>query len=316
MEKQATVNPENGLAVRAGDRVYIPAGGLRIWINEDGTTGVSASVAVDPWLPDMSTNGGTSEETVEAITTDGFPVKSICGDHVYACQKSRNLHELLHSPDVARLKHMAVIEGKQAVGILDLDKASQAPRLQRVGTRRGTGPARQPGCCRGVTWTTRRGQEGAATEPSLRTPHWDNPAWPGAGRLSWCPRPFDLDGPDWMPTAGEPADHRRLQRDEVAGMTQSTPLGTRARGPALLEGYTVTMECGPGGACSQRVWFFQPPAMSRLLRVESTSVMTLTDGECESRRTCMWSRSIWSAVVTNHRYDTIRKIVPAKTLTL
>ena len=57
----------DGLAVKAGDRVYIPAGGLRLWMNKDGTPGMTASVAVDPWLPDISANGGTSDETVDAI---------------------------------------------------------------------------------------------------------------------------------------------------------------------------------------------------------------------------------------------------------
>ena len=70
----ASVNPKRGgLVVKAGDRVYIPAGGLRISMDKDGTTSVSASVAVDPWLPDMSANGGTSDETVDAIMRNGFP---------------------------------------------------------------------------------------------------------------------------------------------------------------------------------------------------------------------------------------------------
>ena len=45
----ASVNPKRGgVVVKAGDRVYIPAGGLRISMDKDGTTSVSASVAVDP----------------------------------------------------------------------------------------------------------------------------------------------------------------------------------------------------------------------------------------------------------------------------
>ena len=104
MGNGASVNPKRGgLVVKAGDRVYIPAGGLRISMDKDGTTSVSASVAVDPWLPDMSANGGTSDETVDAIMRNGFPVSSICGDHVNACQKSQTLYELIHHPDVARL---------------------------------------------------------------------------------------------------------------------------------------------------------------------------------------------------------------------
>ena len=42
-------------------------------MDKDGTTSVSASVAVDPWLPDMSANGGTSDETVDAIMRTRFP---------------------------------------------------------------------------------------------------------------------------------------------------------------------------------------------------------------------------------------------------
>ena len=68
-----------GVNLRPGDRFYIPAGGLKIRIKEDGTTGLSVSVAVDPWLPDMSANEVTSVETMEAITKNGFPVSSVCG---------------------------------------------------------------------------------------------------------------------------------------------------------------------------------------------------------------------------------------------
>ena len=124
MENEAQRNPKGGgLVVKAGDRVYIPAGALRIWINEDGTTGTAAAVAVDPWLPDISANGGTSSETVDAIMKSGFPVSAICGDTVNACQKSRPLHEVVGHPDIARLRHMAVLDEREVVGVLDLDKA-------------------------------------------------------------------------------------------------------------------------------------------------------------------------------------------------
>ena len=96
-----------GVNLRPGDRFYIPAGGLKIRIKEDGTTGLSVSVAVDPWLPDMSANEVTSVETMEAITKNGFPVSSVCGTHVnrdfrFACpgwlrytSESRRAHEIL-----------------------------------------------------------------------------------------------------------------------------------------------------------------------------------------------------------------------------
>ena len=133
--------------------------------------------------------------------------------------------------------------------------------------------------------TTRRGQE----VPLGSTPHGTIPG-PERGGFGVT---FDLVVPR-APTDGGPPP---IARDEVAGMTQSTPLGTRA------QGYTVT-----GVWAGRRVQRF-PAARSRLLRVESTSA--LTDGKSANDVV----RSIWSAVVTP-RYDTIRKIVPAKTLTL
>ena len=124
MENETQRNPKNGgLVVKAGDRVYMPAGALPTWTNEHGTTGTSAVVVVDPWLPDISANGGTSSDTVDAIMKSGFPVGSICGDTVNACQKSQPLHELVRHPDVSRLRHMAVLDGREVVGVLDLDKA-------------------------------------------------------------------------------------------------------------------------------------------------------------------------------------------------
>ena len=125
MENDARSTPENvRLAIRAAVRVCIPAAGLRIWINEGGTTAVSASVTIAPWLSDMSANGGTPQKAIGTTIADGFPLTSICGDHVYACHRSWNLHESLHYyPHVARRMHMAVTDGTQAVRILDLDKA-------------------------------------------------------------------------------------------------------------------------------------------------------------------------------------------------
>ena len=43
-----------GVQVNAGDSLYIPAGGLQIWNNADGTLGRRLTVAVDPWLPARS----------------------------------------------------------------------------------------------------------------------------------------------------------------------------------------------------------------------------------------------------------------------
>ena len=113
-----------GVDIRAGDRVYIPAGGLQLWINADGTTGMGVSLAVDPWLPDLSDTGATPSEVIEEMIRQGFPVSSISTKAtVKACQKSRELRELVAIPGAARLKHLAVMDGTRACGVLDLDKA-------------------------------------------------------------------------------------------------------------------------------------------------------------------------------------------------
>ena len=114
---------QHGIPVRVGDRPYIPKGALKMWIKPDGTLDMGMSLAVDPWLPDLSTDAGTPVDVIEAIGRQGFPVSSICGSSVNACKKDQELRELLTHPNVVRLKHMAVVDGTQAVGIIDLDKA-------------------------------------------------------------------------------------------------------------------------------------------------------------------------------------------------
>ena len=114
---------QHGIAIRVGDRPYIPKGALKMRMRPDGTLDMGVSLAVDPWLPDLSTDAGTPLDVIEAIGRQGFPVSSICSNSINACQKNREVRELLPHPEIARLTHMVVIDGTQAIGILDLDKA-------------------------------------------------------------------------------------------------------------------------------------------------------------------------------------------------
>ena len=115
---------ERRLPVNAGDRPYIPRGGLQLWVNPDGTVGSSMSLAVDPWLPDPSGDAGTPVEVIQAIARRGFTASSICtGKWIKACQETYEVRDLLANSDLARLRHMVVVDGMQAIGILDLDKA-------------------------------------------------------------------------------------------------------------------------------------------------------------------------------------------------
>ena len=113
-----------GINLRAGDRPYIAPGALQLSLRDDGSVeSGNVFLSVDPWLPDLSANSGTSGEVVAAIIRDGFPVKSICGGTINACQKSRDVRGLLAHPEATRLRHMVVIDGSSAIGVLDLDKA-------------------------------------------------------------------------------------------------------------------------------------------------------------------------------------------------
>lgn len=113
-----------GVQVNAGDSLYIPAGGLQIWAKEDGTLGFGVTVAVDPWLPDLSATRGTPLDVVESILGNGFPVSTICNrGSIYACQKSQDVQVLISDPAIQRLRHMVVVDGESAVGVLDLDIA-------------------------------------------------------------------------------------------------------------------------------------------------------------------------------------------------
>ncbi len=69
---------EGGLTINAGDRAYVPPGGLQLWINPDGTMGSRMSLAIDPWLPDLSPDAGTPVDVMQTIARRGFTVGSIC----------------------------------------------------------------------------------------------------------------------------------------------------------------------------------------------------------------------------------------------
>ena len=119
-----TDKKEGGLTINAGDRAYVPPGGMRFWVNSDGTTESRMSLAIDPWLPDLSRDAETPVDVIETIARHGFTVSAICTSRwMNACQKTHEVHELLAHPRLARLRHMAVIEDTHAVGILDLDRA-------------------------------------------------------------------------------------------------------------------------------------------------------------------------------------------------
>ena len=113
-----------GVRVKAGDGLYIPAGGLQIWAKEDGTLGFGASLALDPWLPDLNAESATPAEVLEAISRDGFLVSTICKrGSIYGCDKTQPVKALISHPEIRRLRHMAVHDGQRALGVLNLDKA-------------------------------------------------------------------------------------------------------------------------------------------------------------------------------------------------
>ena len=110
--------------VNAGDSLYIPAGGLQIWNNENGTLAFGLTVAVDPWLPDFGGDRGTPLDVMESILGGGFPVSTICScGTIQGCQKSQDVRALIAHPKIQRLSHMVVVDEQRAVGVLDLDLA-------------------------------------------------------------------------------------------------------------------------------------------------------------------------------------------------
>ena len=118
-----------GVEIRAGDRAYFPEGAIQISLNPDGTIGGGASLAVDPWLPDLNISAGTPTEVIDEISTKGFPVSTICNTgRVHACQESHTVRELVSHPELSRVRYLVVLDENTARGVLDLDRARGAVR--------------------------------------------------------------------------------------------------------------------------------------------------------------------------------------------
>ena len=132
MNKKSTSSAEDepqGIAVKAGDRLYIPAGGLQMWVNDDGTLDSGVTMAIDPWLPDLTTNTETPREVIESIAANGFSVRTICKrGRIYACRATDTVETLIFHREIQRLSHIAVVNEERALGVLDLDKARGAFR--------------------------------------------------------------------------------------------------------------------------------------------------------------------------------------------
>lgn len=127
MNEESNTNDDDasqGVRLYAGDSPYIPAGGLQIWTKEDGTLGFGATLAVDPWLPDLAATRGTPLDVMESILENGFKVSMICNrETVYGCQLSQDIEVLISHREIQRLSHMVVLDGQRAAGVLDLDIA-------------------------------------------------------------------------------------------------------------------------------------------------------------------------------------------------
>ena len=122
-------NEATGIPISPGDKPYIPAGGLQIWIDDDGNVDGGISFAVDPWLPDLSADSETPADIMESIAKQGFLLGSICTRRfINACDKARSIGKLIGHPEVIKLKHMAVFAENSVIGTLDLDKARGAFR--------------------------------------------------------------------------------------------------------------------------------------------------------------------------------------------
>ena len=119
--------PEDTESIRAGDKVYLPKGALQLFVNPDGSTGLTASAAIDPWLPDLSMAAATPPKVLDDISRRGFTVGSICGDQINVCRESDGLGEVLAQREVTRLKHLVVLDGESVIGVLDLDAARGRP---------------------------------------------------------------------------------------------------------------------------------------------------------------------------------------------
>lgn len=109
--------------LRAGDRPYIPAGALQIWRRPDGTSGMGATLAVDPWLPDPAIAGGMPCHAVDQMLREAFPLRLICGDSFRPCRVDVDVKALVDHPDFQRRRYAAVFRNNEVRGVVDLDAA-------------------------------------------------------------------------------------------------------------------------------------------------------------------------------------------------
>ena len=91
---------------------------------------------------------------MDAIIRQGFPVSCLCtNETIQACQKSHDVRTLVVHPNIVRLRHIAVIDGTRACGVLDLDKArgkiNHRDPSQRLLVRDVYEPLRSDHCLQG-----------------------------------------------------------------------------------------------------------------------------------------------------------------------
>lgn len=112
------------MEVRAGDRLYIPAGALRLGVSDDGSFKSSVHAAIDPWLPDRETAVGVRPEHVQSIEEKGFPLHTVCSDEsIIACRKSDTILTVLYTAGMQRRRYIAVVDNDSVVGTINLDYA-------------------------------------------------------------------------------------------------------------------------------------------------------------------------------------------------
>ena len=112
------------MEVRAGDRLYIPAGAFRLAFSEDGTLKSSVHAAVDPWLPDRDVAVGVRPEHVHSIEEKGFPLHTVCSDEpIIACRKSDTILGVLYTAGMERRRYIAVVDNDSVIGTINLDYA-------------------------------------------------------------------------------------------------------------------------------------------------------------------------------------------------
>ena len=98
-----------------------------MWVDDDGAFGMGVTMAIDPWLHDLTANTETPREVIESITANGFPVRTICKrGQINSCRATDPVRSLIFRQDIQRLSHIAVVDEERALGVLNLDKARSA----------------------------------------------------------------------------------------------------------------------------------------------------------------------------------------------